>query len=108
MSTILLEKVSDILSPPLAYLINYSFSTGSVPDELKKACVTPTFKAGDTSETNNYRPISVLPMFAKIMEKCMYNRVMAFFEQYSILSNKLYIYNQYGFKLGKSCSNAIL
>ena len=103
MSTILLKKVRDILSPQLAYLINYSFSTGSVPDELKKACVTPIFKAGDSSETNNYRPISVLPMFAKIMEKCMYNRVMSFFEQYSVLSN-----NQYGFKTGKSCSDAII
>ena len=92
------------MAPPLAYLISCSFSTWSVPDELKKkTSVTPIFKAGDTSETNNYRPISVPPMFAKIMEKCMYNRVMAFCEQYSILSNNLY-----GFKIGKSCSDAII
>ena len=74
MSTKLLKKVKDILSSTLAYLINYSFSTGSVPGELKKACVNQFFKAGDTSETNNYWPISVLPMFAKIMEKCMYKK----------------------------------
>ena len=91
------------MSPPLAYLINFSFSTGSVPDELKKPCVAQIFKADDTSETNNYRPISVFPMFAKIMEKCMYNIVMSFLEQYSVLSN-----NQYGIKTGKSCSDALI
>ena len=88
--TILLKQVKCILSTPLAsYLINYSFSTGSVPDEFKKACVTPIFKAGDTSETNNYRPMSVLPLFGKTIEKCMHNRVLAFLEQYFILSNNI-------------------
>ena len=69
---------------------------------MKKASVTPIFKPGESTETINYRPKSVLSLFAKIIEECLHNRVMAFFEQYCILSNK-----QWGFKKGKSCSDAI-
>jgi len=103
MSAVLLKKVRDLLSSPIAFLINKSFASGYFPDELKKACVTPIFKAGDTSITNNYRPISVLPLLAKIIEKCMHNRLTTFFEQCSILSE-----SQYGFKKGVSCSDAIV
>jgi hypothetical protein len=41
---------------------------GLFPDELKKAAVTPIFKKGDAEDVNNYRPISVLPIFSKFFE----------------------------------------
>ena len=48
---------------PLTYLINTSFTEGVFPKELKLARVVPIFKIGDTTELNNYRPISVLSFF---------------------------------------------
>ena len=102
MSSIILKKVKDILVHPLTQLINYSFSTGVFPDALKIACVTPVYKSGDKTDKNNYRPISVIPLFGKIAEKCMYTRLSTFFKKFSILS-----VHQFGFRQKKSCFDAI-
>jgi len=54
---------------PLARIINLSFEPGIVPRNMKIARITPIFKSGETSELNNYRPISILPSISKILEK---------------------------------------
>ena len=46
--------------PPLTELINLSFSNGKFPTILKLSDVIPTFKKGDKSQCNNYRPISLI------------------------------------------------
>ena len=61
------------LCEPLQYLCNVSFEKCILPDHLKIAKVTPVFKAVDNAELSNYRPISVLPCFSKILESHMYN-----------------------------------
>ena len=55
------------------FIFNLSLQKGSFPDELKIAKVTPVFKADDVNELGNYRPISVLLCFSKILERIMYN-----------------------------------
>ena len=60
---------------PLKYLFEKSIEKGVFPDALKIARVTPLFKGGDPSNISNYRPISVLPRFSKILERIMYNRL---------------------------------
>ena len=49
--------------------MNRSLREGYVPDEWKHALVTPVHKAGGKSDPSNYRPISVLPVFSKILER---------------------------------------
>ena len=63
----------------------------------------PIFKNGSHVDIANYRPISVLPVFSKIIEKCMYNRLTNFLEKNNILST-----SQYGFRSGHSTSTALL
>ena len=60
---------SDAISEPLTLLMNRSLREGYVPDEWKHALVTPVHKAGSKSDPSNYRPISVLPVFSKILER---------------------------------------
>ena len=48
---------------PLTYLINWSLAQGVFPKELKIAKVIPIYKSGDCQTNNNYRPVSVLPVF---------------------------------------------
>ena len=70
-----LKDGATFLSKPLAHIINSSITTGSVPNELKIAKVTPLYKKNSRLEVGNYRPISVLPCVSKILEKCVYNQL---------------------------------
>ena len=70
------KAVSKQIVKPLTHIYNQSFVTGIVPSELKIAVVTPIFKSNDKESFSNYRPISVLPCFFKILERLMYNRVV--------------------------------
>ena len=93
----------DIISRPLAYIVNLSLSYGIVPDEMKIARVIPLYKAGDRSRLTNYRPISILPSFSKYLERIVYNRLINFINKFHILSN-----NQYGFRKNYSTSLALI
>ena len=70
---------------PLTFPINSSLKSGVFPSELKLARVLPIFKAGDSSDLINYRPISVLTFFAKVFEKIVYNKVMDFISENNVL-----------------------
>ena len=97
------KKVNNIISKPLCAIFNLSLSTGIVPEKLKIAKVIPVFKKGAKYNVSNYRPISVLPIFSKILEKCMYNRLFNFLNQFNIICN-----NQFGFRPKHSTSSALL
>lgn len=65
-----IKSIADLIADPLAIImINNSLSTGVFPQLLKCANVTPLFKSGLKNDIQNYRPISVLPIFDKILEK---------------------------------------
>jgi hypothetical protein len=57
------------ISRPLTYICNKSIIMGVFPDRLKRATVMPLHKKGDISKLDNYRPISLLPVFSKVLEK---------------------------------------
>ena len=88
---------------PLTHVINLSLSTGVFPSELKIARIIPLFKAGDPMHFSNYRPVSVLPIFSKIFERIMYNRLLSF-----INKNKLLYNLQFGFRPGHSPNMALI
>ena len=61
---------------------------GIFPDRMKIARVIPLFKNGDVKEFSNYRPVSILPQFSKILEKVFHNRLMSFINDKQILNNR--------------------
>ncbi|XP_065684449.1 uncharacterized protein LOC136096856 [Hydra vulgaris] len=63
-SSFVVKLVFDIIEPSLHHIFDVSLKSGIVPDKLKIARVTTIFKSGDDFDTNNYRPISVLPCFS--------------------------------------------
>ena len=70
----MLTVILDLIIVPLANIINMSFRTGEYPELLKVVKVVPIHKGGYTQDINNYRPISLLSIFDKIMEKLMHLR----------------------------------
>ena len=86
---------------PLTAIFNLSLSTGKVPDNLKIAKVIPIHKKDDKEIFSNYRPVSVLPCFSKILERLAFNRCTKFIENNKILNAK-----QFGFRAHHSTSMA--
>ena len=70
---------------------------------MKIARVAPLFKTGDLSLLTNYRPVSVLPAFSKILERIVYSRLLNFLNKFNILAN-----NQYGFRKNHSTGYALI
>jgi hypothetical protein len=87
---------------PLTHVLNLSITQGVVPNELKIAKIIPLFKHGDSKLMKNYRPISVLPVFSKILEKLVYKRTIEFIKKHNIL----YAY-QFGFREKHSTALAL-
>ena len=81
------------LNRPLHYNYNISLQTGVFPEEIKIARVTPIFKRGEVSDLGNYRPISVLCCFPKILEKIMFNCLYK-----HLLNNDMLYKKQFGFQ----------
>ncbi|XP_065640491.1 uncharacterized protein LOC136073066 [Hydra vulgaris] len=98
-----IKSVFDIIEPSLFHIFNLSLKSGHIPDKLKIAKITPIFKSGDETNISNYRPISVLPCFSKLIERIMYNRLYKYLSENKILYN-----NQYGFKKNHSTDHAIV
>ena len=99
----LVKRFRTTIAQPLSLLINESFKNGSFPDKFKLARVTAIFKKGDETNCSNYRPISSLPIFSKIIEKLVVIQLMEYNNLNSILSE-----NQFGFQRNISTSDAVI
>jgi len=102
-STKLLKDTIDNIIEPITHIINISFATGIVPTEMKIAKVIPIHKTADPSILQNYRPISLLPAFSKLIEKIMYSKITSFFN-----ANCLFYKHQYGFRAKHSTVHPII
>ena len=67
------------------------------------AKITPVFKSDDDTDTNNYRPISLLSNFNRVSEKIIYNRLTSYIKKHELLYS-----SQYGFRKGHSTQHPIL
>ena len=80
-----------------------SLLTGVYPDLLKIAKIIPIHQGGSTQDINNYRPISLLSIFDKIIEKLIHKRLYSFLESHNIL-----YHNQFGFRKNNSTTNMLI
>ena len=99
----LLKDAADIIVVPLCHIIIVSFATGVFPDLLKIAKVLPLHKGGSTLDPNNFRPISLLSIFDKLIEKLMHKKLYEFLEEHSIL-----FADQFGFRKKNSTVYALM
>ena len=102
-STNLLKKIIKPILTPLCHIFNLSLVNGVFPNSFKIAKVVPIYKKGDPMDITNYRPISILPCFSKLLEKIVHSRVDSFFSR-----NNLFNPDQYGFRKSHSTDAAIL
>ena len=99
----IVKSTYNLFIEPLKHVLSLSMEQGFFPDEMKLAKVVPLHKSGDTSNISNYRPVSVLPLFSKILERLMYKRLIDFFNKHNILYKF-----QFGFRENHSANMALI
>ena len=97
------KLLSSHIAPIICDIFNCAITEGVFPAVLKLARILPLHKGKSHKITDNFRPISLLPLMAKIIEKLMKTRAVKFIEDNKVLYNK-----QFGFRSGCSTSDAIL
>lgn len=97
------KKLKNIITPLLTKVINKWIDKKRVPASMKIARITPIFKGGDKCLVENYRPISVLPIFSKIFERVILSRIVDHLDTHKIIHK-----HQYGFCKAKSTVSATL
>jgi len=99
----LFKRLKFCLSRPLALMYNQLISVGVVPDEWLTAHVTPVFKKGQSGDISNYRPISLICVPSKILERIIANRILDHLYFNGILCDA-----QHGFvKRRSTCTNLL-
>ena len=95
--------IPDLIILPSCKIINTYFTTGKFPDPIKIVKVIPIHKGGSMQDINNFRPISLLSIFDKIIEKLMHIKLYQFLEDNDIIYT-----NQYGFRKHMSTTHALV
>ena len=99
-----LKQLSDFIAPTVINLYNKCYDEGYYPDDLKTAKVLPLFKnIGHITNLINYRPISMLPIFSKLFEKLIHQKLWKYLEE-----NKIINENQFGFRSYHSTTHALI
>ena len=88
---------------PIVHICNLSLANGIFQQLLKIAKVIPLYKGSDASLFSNYRPISVLPVFSKMLEKVMYIRLIEYLN-----TNKILYSFQFGFRKNHPAAMALI
>ena len=99
----IIKTVEPHIIPGLVIICNNSINERTFPEMLKIAKVIPVHKKNDEFVTGNYRPISLLSVFHKLLEKLMYKRLKSFLETHDFS----YKY-QYGFRTNHSTINSCI
>lgn len=102
---IVLKTCSEELAKPLYLLLRKSLTTGTVPDALKEAIISPIFKGGSIckGKAKNYRPIALTSHIMKVFEKVIRKKIVKYFDERNSFN-----VNQHGFRAGRSCLSQLL
>ena len=97
----IIKANENFFAEAICFYFNKSLENGKFPNCLKLANITPVFKKGPRTLKNNYRPVSILPIFVKIFERLLSRQLLEFFD------NILYKF-QCGFRKGYKTQHCLL
>jgi len=87
-----LRELADVIAEPLSIIFERSWRTGEVPEDGRKANVTPIFKKGKKEDTGNYRPVSLISIPGKVMEQLILEVIIKQVEKKKVIRS-----SQHGF-----------
>ena len=95
--------LSEVANEVVTNLYNQSLHDGFIPVGWKQSCITPVYKGGKCDDPSNYRPISVVPILAKVLEKFVSVQLIQYLEKNNLLQP-----HQGAFRCGKSTEDILL
>ena len=98
-----LRDGAEVLAAPLSHIVNLSLTSEVVPSGMKDARVTPLFKKGSRLDCGNYRPVSILNVLSKILERAVHGQFVSYLTRRGILTE-----SQSGFRPGFSVDTCLL
>ena len=98
-----LRDGAGLLAGPLCHIVNLSITSEVVPSKMKEARVTPLFKKGSRLDCGNYRPVSILNVLSKILERSVHGQLVGYLTKRKVLSE-----SQSGFRPGFSTDTCLL
>ena len=101
-SSFIIKEAFKLLIKEVTYMFNLSIRSSKFPRAWKRATITPIPKAGNLTLVQNYRPISLLPLPGKILEKLVHHQLSYFLESCSLLEE-----NQHGFRKDHSTIHSV-
>lgn len=99
----LLKLAAPYIADDITFICNHSINTSTFPNKWKEAKVSPLYKNGAHDDVNNYRPISVLPILSKILEKHVHDSLSIYLNKHNLLCK-----TQSGFRSHHSCETALV
>ncbi len=99
----ILQGLVDQLAEPLSILFRKSMAEGVVPEDWRRANVTPIFKKGSRTQPSNYRPVSLTSVPGKLMESCIKEEMSQHLDRHKLIRK-----SQHGFIKGRSCTTNLL
>jgi len=78
----LLKIAAPVIAHPITNIFNHSLITGEYPQDFKIAKVSALYKAGCKTEPSNYRPIAILPVLSKILERAVHHQLYTFLQNF--------------------------
>lgn len=103
LSNYVVKRTIDVIKHPLSFILSRCLEAGYFSDLLKISKVVPIYKKGNKQLPQNYRPVSIVPIFSKIIESLMHNQLYSYFENHNLLSK-----SQFGFRVGRSTTDAVM
>ena len=101
--TYILKLVVDEILPAMTHVINLSIQQSVFPSTWKVAKVIPLFKKGDSLEPKNYRPVAILVIMSKVLERIIFQQVIEYMDSFKLLNP-----NHHGFRSHHSTSTAMI
>ena len=99
----LLKSLSDEVADILTMTFQASLDQGKIPQDWKKAFISPIFKKGDRHKPANYRPVSLTSICCKILEHIVHSHVITHLDDHHLLNDA-----QHGFRKRRSCESQLI
>ena len=98
---VIIDSAESIVGP-LAYIVNLSIRSGVFPDDLKRSKIVPIYKKKAKTEPGNYRPVSVLSVISKVLERVICEQLTDYIEKHD------YLYELSGFRSSYSTDSCLI